>query len=323
LPAEGRVRPVEVNDEGGSMVRKHMRRAAKAAFAIALGVPLVLGGTAVASHTTATAKPTIVVGTKNFPEQYILGQLYKQALQAKGFKVGYKENIGSSELIDTALTSGKINFYPEYTGVIVQDLAHKASPKTAGATFVAAKRFEEKRGYTLLNKTPFYDSDAFGTLASTAKKYNLKTIADVKKVSTKLQYGGFPECQTRITCFKGLTDVYGLTNLTFVPLSGISIYTAMDDGKVDAGDVFTTDPQLASGKYTVLKDPKNIFGFQNIALVIDKKKLSACPHVLTVVNKVNKLLTTPAIIAMNKAAAIDKQQPATVAAAFLKANNLG
>jgi len=305
------------------MFRKHTRRAAKAAFAIALGVPLVLGGTAVASHRTAAAKPTVIVGTKNFPEQYILGQLYKQALQAKGFKVAYKENIGSSELIDTALTSKKINFYPEYTGVIVQVLAHKASPKTAAATYLAAKRFEEKRGYTLLNKTPFYDSDAFGTLASTAKKYNLKTIADVKNVSTKLQYGGFPECQTRITCFKGLTDIYGLTNLTFVPLSGISIYTAMDDGKVDAGDVFTTDPQLASGKYTILTDTKHIFGFQNVAPIVSKKIVTAYgTKFKKTVNAVSAKLTLKAMIAMNKAVIIDKQSAAKVASAFLKANNL-
>ena len=84
-------------------------------------LPIVLGGTANAKQSA----PTVTIGTKNFTEQYVLGQLYKQALEAKGFKVNYKENIGSSELIDTALTSGKINFYPEYTGVIVLDLAHK------------------------------------------------------------------------------------------------------------------------------------------------------------------------------------------------------
>ena len=74
------------------MVRKHARRAVKAAFALALAIPIVLGGTANAKSTS----PTIVIGTKNFTEQYVLGQLYKQALEAKGFKVNYKENIGSS-----------------------------------------------------------------------------------------------------------------------------------------------------------------------------------------------------------------------------------
>ena len=118
------------------MIRKHTRRAAKAAFAISLGVAIVIGLLAAVfarpAHARPAAGPTIVIGTKNFGEEYILGQLYKQALEAKGFTVSYKENIGSTEIIHTALTSGKINFYPEYTGVIVQDVYHHTlSPKTA------------------------------------------------------------------------------------------------------------------------------------------------------------------------------------------------
>ena len=109
------------------MIRKHTRRAAKAAFAISLGVAIVIGVYAAAftrqAHATTTASPTIVIGTKNFAEEYILGQLYKQALEAKGFKVSYKENIGATEIVHPALTSGKINFYPEYTGVVVQVVA--------------------------------------------------------------------------------------------------------------------------------------------------------------------------------------------------------
>ncbi len=149
------------------MVRKHARRAVKAAFAVALAIPIVLGGTA---NAKTVASPTITVGTKNFTEAYVLGQLYKQALEAKGFKVAYKENIGSSELIDTALTSGKINFYPEYTGVIALNLAHAKAPKSAAANYAAAKAFEEKRGFTLLKQTPFYDSDSFAVLKKTAAK---------------------------------------------------------------------------------------------------------------------------------------------------------
>src|SRR3954469_4608536 len=111
------------------MVRKHTRRAAKAAYAISLAVAIVIGLIAAGAGTaSSTAKPTVTIGTKNFTEQYVLGQLYKQALEAKGYKVAYKENIGSSELIDTALKSGKINFYPEYTGVVALVLGHAKSP---------------------------------------------------------------------------------------------------------------------------------------------------------------------------------------------------
>ena len=190
------------------MIRKHTRRAAKAAFAISLGVAIVLGGSSVASA-KPQAKPTIVVGNKNFTEEFILGQLYGQDLKAKGYPVKFAGSLGSSELADTALTSGKIDLLPEYTGVIVLDLAKKASPKTAAATYAAAKKFEETRGLTLLKPTPFYDTDSFGMLTSTAQKYGVKTIGDMKKVKS-FTFAGYPECDKRITCLLGLKQIYGL-----------------------------------------------------------------------------------------------------------------
>jgi osmoprotectant transport system substrate-binding protein len=305
------------------MFRKHTRRAAKAAYAVSLGVALLIGLIAASGTAAApTASPTIVIGTKNFTEEYVLGQLYKQALESAGFTVSYKENIGSSELIDTAITSGKINFYPEYTGVIVQDLAKQTSPKTAAATYTAAKKFEQTRGLTLLNATPFYDTDSFGMLTSTAKKLGVKTIGDMKKVKS-FSFAGYPECDKRITCLLGLKQIYGLTQAKFVQLASISVYTLLDQGKITAGDVFSTDPQLAGSKYTVLADTKHIFGFQNVAPVVSQKTLSAAgPKFAQIVNAVSAKLTIQAMIAMNKAVAIDKATPAAVAAGFLKANHL-
>ena len=301
------------------MVRKHARRAVKAAFAVALAIPIVLGGTA---NAQTTATPTITVGTKNFTEAFVLGQLYKQALEAKGFKVAYKENIGSSELIDTALTSGKINFYPEYTGVLALNIAHAKSPKTAAATYAAAKAFEEKRGYTLLKQTPFFDADSFTVLTKTAKKYGLKKISDLKKVPS-LSYGGYPECDKRITCLLGLKQIYGLKNIKFVQLGTIPVTKLIDSGKVIGGDIFTTEPALANPKYTALIDDKHIFGFQNVAPVVSKKLVSAYGAKFTgAVNAVSAKLTNAAMIAMNKAVAVDKKTPASVAKAFLKANGL-
>jgi osmoprotectant transport system substrate-binding protein len=280
--------------------------------AIALGLVL--------SASAGAATPTVTIGTKNFTEQYVLGQLYKQVLEAKGYKVVYKENIGSSELIDTAFKSGKISFYPEYTGVLVADIAKKPLPKTAAATYAAAKKFEEdKRGGTLLSMTPFSDSDSFGLLTSTAKKLKATTIADMKKVKS-FSFAGFPECRTRITCLLGLKQTYGLTQVKFVPLGSISVYTLLDQGKVTSGDVFSTDPQLVGNKYTVLTDTKHIFGFQNVAPVV--KKQLATPALAKIVNAVSAKLTVAAMRAMNKAVAIDKQSPADVADAFLKANKL-
>jgi osmoprotectant transport system substrate-binding protein len=309
------------------VIRKHTRRAAKAAFAISLGVAIVIGLFAAAfarpAHSASTST-TVVIGTKNFPEEFILGQLYKQALEAKGFSVSYKENIGSTELMTTALTSGKINFYPEYTGVIVQVVFHKnTSAKTAAATYQLAKKLEAAKGYTLLRPTPFYDTDVIAVTNATAKKYGLKSIGDLKKVGA-FKFGAFPECKTRNTCLVGYKRSYGLTKVKFVPLAGISAYQLLDNGQILAADVFSTDPPLGkNSKYTVLADPKHVTGFQNVAPIVKTAVVTSLGTKFTAtVNAVSAKLTQNAIVAMNKAVIVDKQSAAKVAKAFLKANGL-
>ncbi len=310
------------------MIRKHNRRAAKAAFAISLGVAIVIGLAAAVvarpAHAGGAAGQTIILGSKNFPEEDILGQLYKQALEAKGFSVSYKSEIGATELMQTGLTSGKINMYPEYTGVIVQDVFHHAqSPKTAAATYALAKRLEAAKGYWLGNPTPFYDTDVLAVTNATAKKYGLHSISDLKKVGS-FKLGGFPECKTRNTCFIGYTHTYGLSKASFLPLAGISAYAALDAGKVLAADVFSTDPPLLKpSKYTVLSDPKHITGFQNVAPIVKASLAKALgPKFTSTVNAVSSKLSLAAIIAMNKAVEVDKQSAAAVAKSFLKANHL-
>jgi osmoprotectant transport system substrate-binding protein len=316
------------------MFRKHTRRAAKAAFAISFGVALLIGITACgggggSKKTTTTSsstgpKPTITIGDKNFAEEFILGQLYGQALAAKGFNVVYKNNIGSSEVIDTAFKSHKINFYPEYTGVIALDLAKVAAPKSAAATYQAAKTFEQqKRGATLLDPTPFFDSDTFTLLASNAKKDGLKTMSDLSKLKS-FSYAALPECDQRITCILGMKQVYHLKHITFVPLGKISVYTLIDQGKAFGGDGFSTDPLQLSPKYTTLVDDKHIFGFQNVAPVVQQSLLSGANGALLTktANAVSAKLTLGAMQAMNKAYYVDKATPKQIAAGFLKANGL-
>ena len=206
----------------------------------------------------------------------------------------------------------------------MQVLAHQTSPDTEEGTYQAAKTFEEGRGFTLLDRTPFTDSDSFTVLKTTADKYGLQTIEDLAKVKDqKVSYAGFPECRTRPTCLLGLQNTYGLKDIKFVPLASISVYTLLDQGKVFGGDGFTTDPPLGSGKYVILDDTKHIFGFQNVAPVVSQELVDTLGSEFTdTVNSVSALLTTDAMIAMNKAVAIDKQQPAQVAQEFLAANGL-
>ena len=158
---------------------------------------------------------------------------------------------------------------------------------------------------------------------ATAAKYGLHSIADLKKVGS-FTFGGFPECQTRNTCFVGYTKQYGLTNAKFASVGSVSPYTALDKGTVLAADVFSTDPPLGKGsKYTVLSDPKHVTGFQNVAPIVKTSVATAAGATFTsTVNAVSAKLTLPVIVALNKAVEVNQESPATVAKSFLKANGL-
>ena len=268
-------------------------------------------------------KPPVTLGDKNFTEEFILGQLYKQALEAKGFTVTLKNNIGSSEIIDKSLTSGKIDLYPEYTGVVVQELAHQTNkPKSADETYTRAKAFEAKRGFTMLDKTPFFNADALAVKPAFAQKNGLKSTADLKKLKS-FTYGAPPENKTRYEGVVGMKQAYGLNNFTFKPLAIGLQYKALASGQIDVAAVFTTDGQLEGGKLTVLTDPKGIFGYQNLAPVVKNSVLSKeGPAFAQTLNAVSSKLTIEAMRKMNGAVDLDKQDPATVAGQFLSANGL-
>lgn len=267
---------------------------------------------------------SVVLGTKDFPEEFILGELYTQALEAKGYTVELKKNIGSTEIIDTALTSGEIDGYPEYLGVTVAVVAGVNEPaESEEATYDMAKEFYEGRGQTISEQTPFFDVDAIGTNEAFATENNLTTVGDLKNLDS-FTVGARPEFKDRFQGLKGMQEVYGLTNAKFVQLAQGITYQALDDGSVDTINVFSTDAQLASGKYRVLEDPEGVFGYQHVALVIDQDKLDELggDDFMSIINEVNALLTNEAIIEMNKAVVLDKQPEAEVAAAFLEANGL-
>jgi osmoprotectant transport system substrate-binding protein len=279
--------------------------------------------TRAASDQPGKGKPPVTIGDKNFTEEFILGELYSQALRSKGWTVSLKSNIGSSEIIDKALRAGRIDMYPDYIGTILSVLAGRNDlPGSAGATYQAAKRFEEGRGFTLLKPTPFFDTNAVGVLPEYAQKNALKTIADLKKVDS-FTYADTPENLNRLQGVRGLREVYGLTNLKFKPLAIGLQYAALKRGDVQAADVFSTDAQLTQTKLVLLEDTKHIFGFQNVAPVVSRKVLDAQgPEFARTIDGVSAKLTIEAMQAMNAAVDIDKKQPREVARAFLEANRL-
>jgi osmoprotectant transport system substrate-binding protein len=282
------------------------------------------GSSSSSSEQPGEGKPAVTIGTKDFTEEFVLGNLYAQALEAKGYQVNLKENIGSTEIIDKALTSGEIDGYPEYTGVSLSVVAKNDKlTESPEETQQLVKEFYEGRGQVVSEATPFQDTDAIATTKEFASENGLTTVEDLKKLDS-FTVGARPEFKNRFNGLKGMQQVYGIDNAKFKQLALGLQYPSLDKGDVDSANVFSTDAQLASGKYTVLEDPKGVFGFQNVYFVINKDKYDALggEEFMGVINEVNALLTEEAMTSMNAAVDLDKKKPAEVAQAFLEANNL-
>ena len=268
--------------------------------------------------------PPIRIGAKNFTEQAILGELYRQALEAKGFEVVLKGDVGSTEIIHRALHRGALDMYPEYVGVLLSEVAEDRSrPSSATAAYEVAKEYEERRGFTLLAQTPFSDSNALAVKPDFAKRHDLRTIADLRRLKGTVKVGALPEFRTRFEGLDGLVEVYGLRNLRVTPVRPDGRYAALDRGDVDVASVFTTEGQLASDRYVVLEDPEGLFASGRVAPIISTATLEAHgARLQTTIDAVSKALTTPVMREMNAAVDLRNRRPADIAAEFLRAKKL-
>ena len=267
----------------------------------------------------------VVLGTWSFVEEDVLGELYAQALRAKGFHVKRKRDIGTSEIIDRAITAGTIDVYPEYLGIILTAIGHDMRrQRTPAKVYARAAAFERRRGLVLLERTPFEDRDAVGVKPAFAATHDLETVGDLRKLGSSVTIGAPPEFRTRLTGLVGMRRTYGITEIRFRPLLVPTQYAALDAGRVQAIDVSTTDPQLMRpGRYRLLRDPETIFGIENVAPVVRRRVLDQQgPAFARTLNAVTRLLTTPVMRRMNAEVVFGKRSPATVARDFLRAHGL-
>jgi osmoprotectant transport system substrate-binding protein len=271
----------------------------------------------------SAAKGTVVVGSANFPEDELLAEIYVQALKAKGVKVTSKFNIGAREVYYPQIQKGAISILPEYNGALLTTSVDKNSTAATTDEVNAALKAKLPSTLEILNSSSAQDKDSVTVTQATAKKYHLKSISDLKPVAKNLVIGGPPEFKTRAQGLVGLKKNYGLTFKSFVPLdeSGPLTLAALKDGKVQAADVFTTTPQIITEKLVALADPKFNFAAQNVTPLVYKK--AATPTVVSTLNRLSAVLTTNALLQMDKAIIIDHADYSTVAAGFLNAVGMG
>jgi osmoprotectant transport system substrate-binding protein len=281
------------------------------------------GAEAIASN-PENGKVSLTIGSKNFPEQEILGEIYTQALAAAGYKAKSDLSLGSETVALKTLKAGQISGYPEYASTALTSffgLEPEEVPADATEAWETANAEFEKEGLTAFEPTPFASANAVGLLKSTAEKYNLKTISDLEGVSEKLSLYGSPECRQRIDCLAGLEKLYGLKFKEFKPVDISLRYKVLEQGQADLSILFTTDPQLAaeSEKFVILEDDKKVFPAGNIIFVTSKKVAeSAGPDYEKTILNVQKGLTLEVMQELDARVELEKETPKAAATAYLE-----
>jgi osmoprotectant transport system substrate-binding protein len=273
-------------------------------------------------------KPTVKVGSTNFYEQGILAEAYAQILEANGYTVERKLNLGNREIVEPAIESGQIDIDAEYlaTLLVFVDKNGKAStdPK---ATQTSLQTALNAKNLTVLDFAAATDQNGFVVTKDTQSKYNLKKLSDIASGSAQgqLVLGGPAECPTRPFCKVGLEGTYGIKFKDFKPLdAGGPLTVAALDGKaIDLGLLFTSDPTIVAKSFVLLDDDKHLQLSDNIAPVVRNDLLAKDDGTIKkLLNSISAKLSQDELNGMNKLVAVDKQDPKDVAKAWLKKQGL-
>lgn len=279
-------------------------------------------GSDASGGSAGSGSTTIVVGSASFGESEILAEIYAGALKAKGIDASTHLDIGQREAYIGALKDGSISLFPEYTGNLLTFLDPKATA-TAPDDVNAALKAALPDTLTTLTPSAAEDKDSYNVTADFAKKNDLHSIADLKGVSG-LSLAGNPELKTRPYGVPGLEKLYGISGISFTPISdsgGPATLKALTSGKVDVADIYSTTPSIIQNKLVTLEDPQHLIAAQNIVPLIRKDHDNA--QVDGVLNAVSAKLTTQSLLELNaKLDGPDKPKAADVAAQWLKDNGL-
>ncbi len=266
----------------------------------------------------------LTIGSKNFTEQYILGEIYAQALSAAGYDVDTDLNLGDEQVALKALQNGDISGYPEYTSTALTSF-FKFNPEDVPGD--AQQAFDETKddfanlGLEAFPPTPFSSANAVGMLKSKADELGITKISDLADHQDLKLYGS-PECRQRIDCLAGLEKYYGLDGLrdNFTPIDIGLRYDVLDKGQADLSIIFTTDAQLfTSDKYVTLTDDKHVLPAGNVIFIASKDAVDqAGPDFGATIEKVQSSLSLPVMQELNSRVDIDKEKPEEAAKQYLQ-----
>ena len=273
--------------------------------------PLTGGG-----ESSAPASDTIVIGSQAYYSNEIIAEIYAQALEGAGFTVDRKFNIGQREAIIPAVQDGTIQLTPEYTGNLLQYFDKTTTARTTDEVYAALKKALPE-GLAVLDQSPATDQDSYNVTAAFAAEHNLKSIGDLAGISP-LVLGGPPELEQRPYGPTGLKEKYGV-DVTFRATADTTV-DELVAGNIQVANVYSAEPDIKTKNLVTLADPKGLFLASHVVPLVN----AAFPSdAADVINKVSAALTPDGLVALNVESKVHQKSPKDIAAAWLKANDLG
>lgn len=273
---------------------------------------------------SGSSENVIKVGSKDFTEQFILGEMYALALEDNGFKVERKLNLGGTPVAQAGLESGEIDLYPEYTGtglltVLKEPVA--SNPKQVYQT--VADAYQQKFNLVWLEPAPLNNTQALVMTPEDSQKFGIKTLSDLAAKANQLTMIGPPEFQAREDGLPGLKKTYGEFSLQkFIPADPGLRYQALREGQANVAVGFGTDGEISAFNLVVLKDNKNLFPPYQVAPVVRQETLQANPNIRPILNALAPKLTTETMQRLNYEVSDKQREPAAVAKEFLQQEGL-
>ena len=291
----------------------------KVLFAAASLIIVVLIGGSLLKNVLPKKEERIVIASKNFTEQYLLAEIMAQLIETKtSLKVIRKFNLGTTHIVHQAMLKGEVDLYPEYSGTAYKVVLKRPEKKDGSEIFDEIRSaYKEKFNLLWLEPFGFLNSQSLAVKKDYAQKHHLKSLSDLKQISSNLTLAAPPEFLKRPDAFPGLNQAYGFNFKNIMQVDPNLMYAALDHQKVDVIAAFTTDGQLQKYNLLPLKDDKKFYPPYEAAPVIRQSALKAYPQIYNALTPLFGHITDEKMIEMNRKVDSEGLSPAEVARQFL------
>ncbi len=298
-----------------------MRKVVLLVAILALSVLLIAGCSP--DEGNGAEKPKIIVGSKNFTEQLVVGHMVGLLMEDAGYPVEYQLRLGGSGLVHEALVEGEVNVYVEYTGTGLTVMLEEDPMSDPDETYARVKEaYKEKWNLVWLEPWGFNNTYTIAMRQDVAADLGIEKISDLKDKAGDLLIGATHEFIPRQDGLAGLQETYGFEFKEAKGMDEGLMYQAVRDGQVDAISAFATDGRIPAFELITLIDDLSYFPPYYAAPVVRGDLLEEDPEVATILNKLARKIDDAAMAQLNYQVDEDKEDPSAVAKKFLQDNGL-